>query len=105
MSSDNIPCLLVLFGAPDIRDTLVDWLLDYDKELMFSTLSIEGYGLDPGALSLAEQVAGHQTRLECRVETNLSKAQSICKGLSEAFPRLGLHYLILPLIENGRIGG
>lgn len=99
MQPDNAPCLLVIISDIGMRDALVDWLLGYPQKLVFTSTAIDCYGLDPGALNVAEQVTGRQRKLELQIPADIDTARDIYSGLRLAFPNPELHYWIQPVVE------
>ena len=101
MQPEVEPCLLVIISDLAIRNSLVDWLLSYQNELVFTSATIDCYGLDPKSLNLAEQVTGRQRTLEFQIQTTVEMARDICKELRLAFPGAHLRYWIQPVLETG----
>ena len=98
-------CLLILIADRSAEVELVDWLLAFHEEMVFSTESIDCYGMDWQSLNLAEQVTGRQSRLMFHVQTSLDRAHAIRDGLRRDFPRANVSYRILPVLEQGDIAG
>lgn len=104
MPNDLDPCLLVMVADPAIRDHLVDWLLDYQDEMVFSAEAVDCYGIDPASLSLREQVSGRQGKLQVQIQCQLAEARALCSGLNRAFPGAAIRYWIQPVWEAGVVG-
>ncbi len=104
MSDETEPCLLVLISDTEIRDTLVDWLLSYHQDVVFSSEPIDCHGMDPDSLNLAEQVTGRQGKLLIQIQTSLYEARQICRELAGRFARAPLRYWIQPVLEAGVLG-
>jgi hypothetical protein len=104
MSDEASPCLLVLICDTEIRDPLVDWLLSYHQDVVFSSEPIDCHGMDPDSLNLAEQVTGRQGKLLIQIQTSVSEAHQICRELASRFARAPLRYWIQPVLEAGVLG-
>jgi hypothetical protein len=96
-------CLLIIFASPALEESMVDWLLENDSISGFSTMHGYGHGTRPSAMSLLEQVAGRQRRVEFMIETTREITNFLIADLQKDFSGAGLHYMVMPLIESGRI--
>jgi len=101
----NKACLLVLIVAPEIQEALVDWLLAREEIFTFSEQDIRGHSREHGAFSLVEQVTGRQRRVMFHIQTTENNAQEILSTLADEFPRCGLNYWLIPMLDAGRIPG
>jgi hypothetical protein len=97
-------CVLVLIADRSAEVELVDWLLAFHEDMVFSSETIDCYGMDWQTLNLAEQVTGRQTKLMFHVQTTLDRAYGIRDGLRRDFPRANLRYWLVPVLEQGEIG-
>ena len=104
MQNKHEHCLLTLICDPGLRDTLVDWLLGYPLQLVFSSAAIDLYGLDPDSLNAAEQVTGRQQKLAFQIQTTTQTAHDICGSLRLEFPGAHLWYRMSPVLEAGYLG-
>lgn len=95
------PCVLILFASPALEETLVDWLLENDSIRGFSTMHGFGHGSRPSAMSLLEQVAGRQRRIEFKIEMPHQDALRLIEDVRKKFSGAGLHYMLMPVHEAG----
>ncbi len=95
--------LLIIFAPPALEETLVDWLLENESISGFSTMQGFGHGGSPASLSIREQVAGRQRRVQFMIKAGQEVLQSLLQELGERFAGTGLHYMLMPLIDAGRI--
>lgn len=96
-------CLLMIFAAPSVEETIVDWLLEHKEIEGFSSAEAFGHGVRPTGMSLLEQVTGRQRRIEFLIHTSRETAQHLVGDLRENFTGVGLHYFMVPVIEAGRL--
>ena len=96
-------CLLMIFAPPSVEDTVVDWLLEHDEIQGFSSAEAYGHGVRPSGMSLLEQVAGRQRRVQFMIHTSNEIAQHLVGDLREKFTGAGLHFFIVPVMEAGRV--
>lgn len=96
--------LLVLVAAPELEETLVDWLLGRNEISGFTGQRVEGRSRDHGAFSLVEQVTGRQDRIMYYVQTEESTARGLIEALASDLRNCNLRYWMIPLIEAGRLG-
>jgi hypothetical protein len=96
-------CLLTIFAPPALEEALVDWLLEEERIHGFSTAEIFGHGERESGMTLLEQVAGRQRRVQFLVQTDAATAADMIRHLREHYAGAGLHYLLTPVIEGGRI--
>lgn len=101
MQAEDEPCLLTIISNLGMRDDLVDWLLSYHSELVFTVITIDCYGLDLKSMNVAEQVTGRQRKLEFQIQATVETARDIYQGLGSAFPGAHLRYWIQSLLEAG----
>ncbi|MBM3351048.1 MAG: DUF3240 domain-containing protein [Betaproteobacteria bacterium] len=94
-------CLIMLFAPPAFEESLVDWLLEYDCISGFSTTESYGHGQRSSAMSLLEQVAARQRRIQFAIEIDSKLASVFLKEIGLDFP--GLHYMVMPLLSAGRL--
>ena len=98
-------CVLVLIADRSTEVELVDWLLAFHEDMVFSVQPIDCYGMAWQTLNLAEQVTGRQTKLMFQVQTGLDSARAIREAMQREFPRASVRYWMVPVVEQGEIGG
>ncbi len=96
-------CLLMIFAPPSVEETMVDWLLEHDEIEGFSSAEAYGHGVRATGMSLLEQVAGRQRRVQFMICTRHEIAQHLVGDLRKKFTGVGLHYFIVPVQESGRL--
>jgi len=101
MPSETQPCLLAILADTGVRSTLIDWLLNYSEDMVFSSAPVEWHGIDPTHFNVAEQVTGRQSKLLFHIQTSLGEAHRLCEQLGRAFAGAQLRYWIQPVLEAG----
>lgn len=96
-------CVLTLIVLREIEDTLVDWLLDYHAELVFTSQPVDCHGLPHTQLDTAEQVTGRQQRWSVQIQLPVEAARDVCERLRTEFPRAQIRYWMTPVLESGHI--
>lgn len=96
-------CVLIIFASPSLEETLVDWLLENESIRGFSTMHGFGHGTRPSSMSLLEQVAGRQHRVEFMIATTDEIVRQLIESLRDKFSGSGMHYMVTPLIESGQL--
>lgn len=97
-------CVLLLIVSRELEDALIDWLLDYHAELIFTSQAVSCHGLSHTQLDTAEQVTGKQQRLSVQIQLSVDEAREVCARLHQAFPRAQIRYWITPVLESGQLG-
>jgi hypothetical protein len=105
MPPETQQCLLAILADTGVRGTLIDWLLNYSEDMVFSSIAVEWHGIDPTHFSVAEQVTGRQNKLLFHIQTSTGEAQRLCEQLRQAFAGAQLRYWIQPVLEAGILAG
>jgi hypothetical protein len=105
MPPETQQCLLAILADTGVRSTLIDWLLNYSEDMVFSSMPVEWHGIDPTHFSVAEQVTGRQNKLLFHVQTSMGEAHRLRERLAEAFSGAQLRYWIQPVLEAGMLAG
>lgn len=82
---------------------LTDALLCYEPDLVFSTSLIRDYHLDTQALSASEQVLGYQDSLFYMIVIEENELEPLLDFLRKTLSRAGLHYQVVPVMQQGVI--
>jgi hypothetical protein len=98
---DEKACLLVLVAAPEVEETVADWLLAHQEVLGFTEQMIRGYNREHGSFSITEQVTGWQKRVMFHVQTTERNVQALLNQLKEDLTGCELQYWVMPLLECG----
>ncbi|HEY3327496.1 MAG TPA: DUF3240 family protein [Novimethylophilus sp.] len=96
-------CLLIIFAVPAIEESLVDWLLENIVISGFSTMHGFGHGTRHSGLTLLEQVTGRQHRTQFIIEISHAASAVLISDLRNKFSGAGLHYMLMPLMEAGKL--
>jgi len=102
MNETPAEILLTLSLSPALEEPLVDWLLEHQPELGFTSGAAYGHGLHPERLSLIEQVSGKQRRVEMRIVMPAGRATILIEQLAAAFPHTDTYYWVTPVLHSGR---
>lgn len=95
--------LLTVNVAPSLEEALVDCLLSLDWRQGFSSFPANVHGQASQGLSLAEQVAGHQRKIRFQMYVEKQHISALLTKLKADFAGSGLHYWLVPAIEQGVI--
>ncbi|WP_455202386.1 DUF3240 family protein [Kaarinaea lacus] len=97
-------CVLVLIAPISVEQALVDWLLNYRRDIIFSTQHIQCYGMPQDELELSQQVVGHLPKTKFHIQLTHEDAKSIQQELQNNFHNTAIRYWIMPTLETGYIG-
>ena len=104
MSTSTFGSFVVTLNLPPaLEERIVDWLLEREDGLGFTSYTANGHGGSHEHLSVAEQVSGRQRRLEFRVEVPAESVDSFIAGLSAAFGGADVYYFVSPVIRSGHL--
>lgn len=95
--------LLAIVCKPAQEELVIDWLLGREGLTGFTSMSIDGHGVQGSHLSLSEQVTGRQHRLLFQIHAKLPLLKGVIQALKEDFADTGLHYWLTPLLEAGHL--
>lgn len=95
--------LLTLVAAPQVEDTLVDWLLARDDVPGFTSYTASGHGSSIHSMSLAEQVSGRRRQMVFQLRLSQAQAEAVVSGLKQSFGNSGLHFWLTPVLECGHL--
>ena len=98
---DNV--LLAITAQPGLEEPLVDWLLTKRSEQGFSSFPIYGHSSQHEGLTLSEQVSGRKRSIQFQIKLDSGKLTAFIRELENEFKDTGLHYWVIPIIEDGRI--
>ena len=96
-------CMLMIFAPPALEESLVDWLLEQEQVAGFTTADVHGRSSQPANLSLKEQVAGRQRRVQFMLHADRRVIEAMVEALRVEFSNAGLHFSVIPLIDAGHI--
>ncbi len=95
--------LLVLVVANELKERIVDALIELDEISGFSLSNIEGYSREHHQLSVAEQVAGHRGMARFEVIHERALERALLAALKTACALGEARYWIIPLAVSGRL--
>ena len=100
---DNKEFLITLNVPPTLEEAIVDCLLTFEAEHGFSSFPVSAHDHKNEGLSLAEQVTGRQRKIRFQMYVAKQDLSALVNRLKEDFSGSGIHYWVLPVIENGMI--
>jgi len=97
----NQEYLVTLNVPPSIEEAIVDCLLTFETEGGFSSFPVSAHDHKNQNLSIAEQVAGRQDQIRFQMYIPEQALPILINKLKGEFSDSGIHYWVLPVIENG----
>ena len=99
MQQDNTHALLILIVPIKLEELIVDKLLTQAGISGFTTSTVSGHGsFQNTQLSLVEQVAGRQKRVQFMLHAELAVLQALLDVLKKDYSNAGLHYILQPVL-------
>lgn len=99
MQQDNTQALLILIVPIKLEELIVDKLLIQAGISGFTTSTVSGHGnIQNAQLSLVEQVAGRQKRVQFMLHAELIVLQTLLDVLKKEYSNTGLHYILQPVL-------
>ena len=95
--------LLMLSIPPALSDNLVDWLLENKNAGGFTSANAWGHSGDTHRYNITEQVTGRQKRVQFQLAGDVDAIQTLLKQLKQHFIQTGIHYWIIPILEEGQL--
>lgn len=95
--------LVTINVPPGLEELVVDCLLMLESEHGFSSLPVSAHDHRNEGLSLAEQVTGRQRKIRFQMYVPEQGLSVLLAQLRQEFSGSGIHYWVLPVIENGII--
>ena len=95
--------LVAITSPPSLESQLVDWLLSQDGGTGFSSATVHGHSTHHDHLSIAEQVSGHQKRVQFQVQISGSHLARFLDMLECDFAGADLHYWVTPVLAGGHL--
>jgi hypothetical protein len=92
------PVLVVINIPPALEEPLVDWLLERESGVGFTSYAVHGHSAQHGHLSVAEQVRGRQRRLQFEVDLEVPQLAQFLAGLTGKFGGTDLRYRVSAVI-------
>jgi hypothetical protein len=99
-SDSNEQALVILNAHPRLDEQIVDWLLQRETEIGFSSFQIRGHSGDHSNLTVTEQVSGRQKRMRFEIVIELERLDRFLDELIEAFAGSDVHYWTTPVLSS-----
>lgn len=104
MTLDHQKDVLVILNAPpSLEDHVLDWLVSRPEGSGFTSMPVSGYGGDPKELSIAEQVAGRQQRIQFEVLMSSTLVDKFLEDAGRALGNTAIRYWVLPILAAGHL--
>lgn len=100
---DNNEFLITINVPPSLEEAIVDCLLTFEAEHGFSSTPVSAHDHKNQDLSVAEQVTGRQKKIRFQMYVAQQDLSALVSRLKADFSGSGIHYWVLPVIENGII--
>ncbi len=84
---------------------LSDFLLAERHTPFFTAVELAGYGQPHEQLTPDEQVAGAQRKVKFELELPQASVEPLLARLNDALPALTLAWRVLPILNQGTLGG
>jgi hypothetical protein len=98
---NDIKFLVTINVPPELEEAVVDCLLTLESEYGFSTFQVNAHDHKNEDLSLAEQVTGRQKKIRFQMYLADAGLAELMSQLQNEFTGSGIHYWVMPIIENG----
>lgn len=95
--------LLSIIAPPELEDLIVDWLLEQSYVQGFSSYQINGHGVRPDKLSLAEQVTSRQRKVKFEVNGTAEQIRDAVSSLQNDFGHCDIYYWQIAVIDSGYV--
>jgi hypothetical protein len=96
--------LVTLNLPPPLEERVIDWLLERADQGGFTSYPAHGHSSQHEHLSVAEQVRGHQRRLEFRIELTEAALDEFLADLSQRFGTADIYYSVVAALRSGHLG-
>ena len=96
--------LVILNVPPSLEDHVMDWLVSRPEGSGFTSMPVSGYGADADELSIAEQVAGRQQRVQFEVQMPAAVVDDFLEDAGSALGNTAIRYWVLPVLAGGHLG-
>lgn len=96
--------LVILNAPPSLEDHVMDWLVARPEGSGFTSMPVSGYGEDHKELSIAEQVAGRQQRVQFEVQMPAAVVDKFLEDAASTLGSTAIRYWVLPVLAAGHLG-
>jgi len=97
--------LLILVVPIEIKDDVVDTLIEMEGITGFNLEKIAGYSKEHSQFNLREQVEGYRELYRFEVIHNKKQQQMLLSALGPVCDAPRIRYWITPILEQGHFGG
>ncbi|MDX2478547.1 MAG: DUF3240 family protein [Gammaproteobacteria bacterium] len=95
--------LLSIIAPPELEDMIVDWLLEQPYVQGFSSYPINGHGVRPDKLSLAEQVTSRQRKVKFEVNGTDEEIRGAISSLQKDFGHCDIYFWQIAVGDSGYV--
>ena len=96
--------LLIILVPNELKDDVVDTLIELDGISGFNLEKISGYSREHSQFNLREQVEGNRQMYRFEVMHRQGQMQHLLSALGPVCAAPQLRYWILPVLEQGHFG-
>jgi len=93
--------LLQLYVPATLEDAVIDWLLQHQPDLIFTSTGVAGHTGQAEGLSMIEQVTGRKRQICFSVVVPTPQWPALQEQLKTAFARTDIRYQLIPLLGQG----
>ncbi|MAF83372.1 MAG: DUF3240 family protein [Gammaproteobacteria bacterium] len=95
--------VLTLIAPLALEEDLVDFFLDSENQMGFTSTQVRGHSSQHTGMNLVEQVTGRTQRVKFQILLSETEAKDICQRLKVLFPDAGINYWYINAVMQGRI--
>ncbi|MGH8500685.1 MAG: DUF3240 family protein [Methylococcales bacterium] len=95
--------LFILDIPPELEEALIDFLLEYDSEIEFTTFPITAHRRSHSGYSLAEQVTGRKKQQSFHLILEKDRLVDLISTLKKEFEGAGLEFRTMPVLNRGGV--
>jgi len=96
--------LLILVVPIEIKDDVIDTLIEFDGITGFNLEKIAGYSKEHSRFNLREQVEGYRELFRFEIMHARDQQQRLLSSLSPVCDAPRIRYWITPILEQGHFG-
>ncbi|MCI0653857.1 MAG: DUF3240 family protein, partial [Methylococcaceae bacterium] len=95
--------LFILDAPPELEESLIDFLLEYDSEIEFTTFPISAHRRTDSGYTLAEQVTGRKKQQSFHLALQKDRLADLVRALKNEFEGAGLEFRTVAILNRGEI--
>ena len=100
---NNDMLLFILDVPPEIEESVVDFLLEYDNEIEFTSFPMFSHRRSHSGYTLSEQVTGRKKQQSFRLPIPKDRLVELLTALKKEFKGAGLEFRTVPILNWGEI--